>query len=241
MKESFHTSAGTVEILFDEQSRVVSAYRFDADGRPVSAVIENWDHVDLADILTRQAGVPAGEASEIAATVTRYLGIPRPRSVEEWQPSAIRRAWDHESGPVENAGVPLRFVAVLLDAVIVLFPMGIVVGLLSGGGYAESGDGYANAGINIGDNAFWLLLVLGIAYYVVCEAATGATLGKRMVGIHVVEEDGTHVTLGAAVVRNVVRLVDCLFFYLIGVIFALTSPRGQRLGDRAAHTLVVRR
>jgi uncharacterized RDD family membrane protein YckC len=36
------------------------------------------------------------------------------------------------------------------------------------------------------------------------------------------------------------RLVDCLFFYLVGAIFALTSLRGQRLGDRAALTLVVR-
>jgi uncharacterized RDD family membrane protein YckC len=39
----------------------------------------------------------------------------------------------------------------------------------------------------------------------------------------------------------VLRLVDSLFFYLVGAIFALTSPRGQRLGDRAAHTVVVRR
>lgn len=46
---------------------------------------------------------------------------------------------------------------------------------------------------------------------------------------------------GAAVIRNVLRVVDGLFFYLVGALFALTSPRGQRLGDRAAHTLVVRR
>ena len=49
------------------------------------------------------------------------------------------------------------------------------------------------------------------------------------------------VTFGAALVRNLLRLVDALFFYLVGAIFALASPRGQRLGDRAAHTLVVRR
>jgi uncharacterized RDD family membrane protein YckC len=47
--------------------------------------------------------------------------------------------------------------------------------------------------------------------------------------------------LGASVVRNVLRLVDGLFFYLVGALFALASSRGQRLGDRAAHTLVVRR
>lgn len=96
-------------------------------------------------------------------------------------------------------------------------------------------------GIVVAGKAFWLFLALGIGYYVVCEATTGATLGKRMVGIRVVGEDGEHPTLGAAVVRNLLRLVDSLFFYLVGGIFALSSPLGQRLGDRAAHTVVVRR
>ena len=142
---------------------------------------------------------------------------------------------------MDNAGVPLRFVAVLLDAVIVFFPAGIIVGLLPGGGYTKTGNGYANTGIDVSGKAAWLFLLLGLGYYVLCEAATGATLGKRIVGIHVIGEDGKHVTFAAAVVRNVLRLVDCLFFYLVGAIFALTSQQGQRLGDRAAHTLVVRR
>ena len=143
---------------------------------------------------------------------------------------------------MENAGVPLRFVAVLLDAVIVFIPAGIIVGLLSGGGYAEAGNGYTRAGIDVSGKGAWLfLLLLGLGYYVLCEAATGATLGKRIVGIYVIGADGKRLTFGAAVVRNLLRLVDCLFFYLVGAIFALTSQQGQRLGDRAAHTLVVRR
>ena len=56
-----------------------------------------------------------------------------------------------------------------------------------------------------------------------------------------IEKDGEHVTFGAALVRNLVRIVDSLFFYLVGFMFALTSKRGQRLGDRAARTIVVRR
>src|SRR5207247_9659989 len=69
----------------------------------------------------------------------------------------------------------------LFRSVIVLFPLSIVIGLTSGGGYAERGSGYANAGVNVGGNVFWLLLAVAVGYYVVCEAATGATLGKRMV------------------------------------------------------------
>jgi uncharacterized RDD family membrane protein YckC len=240
MKESFSTSVGRVEVLVDEQSRTVSAYRFDAEGRPVAAAIEGWDYIDLAELLTRQAGVPPWEATEIASTVNARVRMPEAPPIADAALSRVLRTRERRSS-MENAGVPLRFVAVLLDAVIVFFPAGIIVGLFEGGGDTETGNGYANAGINVGGNAFWLFLALGLGYYVLCEAATGATLGKRMVGIHVVGEDGEHVTFGAAVVRNLLRVVDSLFFYLVGVIFALTSPHGQRLGDRAAHTLVVRR
>jgi uncharacterized RDD family membrane protein YckC len=239
MKESFRTSVGRVEVLVDEQSRTVSAYRFDAEGRPAAAAIESWDYTDLADLLTHQTGVPAWEANDIASAVEATVETgDRPPPVDT-EFSRLRRARERRSS-MENAGVPLRLVAVLLDAVILL-PVGIVVGLLSGGGYTESGNGYANAGIDVSGKAAWIFVLLALGYYVFCEAATGATLGKRMVGIHVVGEDGEHLTFGAAVIRNLLRLVDCLFFYLVGAIFALTSQQGQRLGDRAAHTLVVRR
>ena len=240
MKESFNTSAGRVEVLVDEQSRTVSAYRFDAEGRPAAAAIESWDYTDLADLLIRQTGVPAWEANEIASGVKARLAsgdAPEHADSPRWGERRTRE----RNGSLERAGIPLRFVAVLLDAVIVFFPAGIIVGLLFGGGWTETGNGYANAGIDLGGKAAWVLLALGVAYYVLCEAATGATLGKRMAGIHVVGEDGERLTFEASLVRNLLRLVDSLFFYLVGGIFALTSPHGQRLGDRAAHTLVVRR
>ena len=225
MKQVFTTSAGTVEILVDRSSRIVSIYRFDSEHRAVAAAIESWDHIDLLDVLNRQIGVPLTEANRIA-TELRHPETER-----------VSTGWS----ALENAGIALRFVAVLLDAVILFLPLGLVLGLMTGGGYAKSGDGYTNAGIDVGGNAFWLLVALGVGYYIVCEAATGATLGKRLVGIQVVGEDGDPLTFGAAVVRNLLRLVDALFFYLVGFLFAAMSSRGQRLGDRAAHTVVVRR
>jgi uncharacterized RDD family membrane protein YckC len=237
MKQVFNTSVGTVEVMVDRNSRTISIYRFDDQHRAAAAAIESWDHIDLLDVLNRQAGVPLTEANRIAGMVREQnasLGSLADR-LEEGR--RVPAGWSS----VENAGIALRFVAVLLDAVIVFFPLSIVVGLVSGGGYAERGPGYANAGINVGGNAFWLLLALGVGYYIVCEAATGTTLGKRMVGIRVVDEDGDRATLGASVIRNLLRLVDALFFYLVGFLFAVTSARGQRLGDRVAHTIVVRR
>jgi uncharacterized RDD family membrane protein YckC len=238
VRQAFETSGGAVEVIVDEESRTVSVYRFDGERRAVAAAMESWDRADLTDVLTRQIGVSPAEADEIAsrvkATHTRLRLMP-PQQVEHL-PS--RRS---DSSHLEKAGLSLRFVAVLLDTVIIFFPLGILVGLLSGGGYSERGNGYASAGVNVDGNAFWALIALGVGYYIVCEALSGMTVGKRIVGIRVVAEDGDHVGLGAAVVRNLLRLVDCLFFYLVGALFALTSARGQRLGDRAAGTLVVRR
>jgi uncharacterized RDD family membrane protein YckC len=237
VKQTFETAAGTVEIVLDEQSRIVSAYRFDAQRRPLAAAIESFDEVDLADVLVRQVGVPSVDAREIATRVRPFL--PAIRKLPSEREASVSR--NGGSNALENAGLALRFVAVLLDTVIVFLPLSIVVGLLTGGGYSESGSGYANAGVDLGGRALLLLLMLGLGYYILCEALTGMTVGKRMVGIRVVAEDGEHVTLGAATVRNLLRLVDALFFYLVAAAFALASARGQRLGDRAARTLVIRR
>jgi uncharacterized RDD family membrane protein YckC len=237
VKQSFETSSGTVAVIVDEESRTVSAYRYNGERRAVAAAMESWDYADLAEVLTRQIGVSPTEADDIAAQVrAQYASL----GIDATTPRTVAAA---ASGlePLEKAGLPLRFVAVLLDAVIVLFPLAIVVGLLAGGGFRESGDGYASVGVEVGGNAFWALLAVGLGYYVICEALTGMTVGKRMVGIRVVDENGEHLSLAAAVVRNVLRLVDSFFFYLVGAIFALASPLGQRLGDRAAGTVVVRR
>jgi uncharacterized RDD family membrane protein YckC len=236
VKQVFNTSLGTVEVLVDRSSRTISIYRFDSEHRAVAAAIESWDHVDLLELLNRQIGVPLTEANGIASELRQQHAVMGTLAERLQDRARDTASWTS----LENAGIALRFVAVLLDAVIVFLPLGIVVGLMSGGGYTDSGNGYANAGINVGGKAFWLLLALGVSYYILCEAATGATLGKRLVGIRVVGEDGAPVTFGAAVVRNLLRLIDALFFYLVGVLFAATSARGQRLGDRAAGTVVVR-
>ena len=232
----FNTSVGTIEVLVDRQSRTISIYRFDAQSHPTAAAIESWDHIDLLDVLNRQAGVPLTEANRIADAV-REQHMSLGTLAERLEYGKRERGWN----TLEKAGIPLRFVAVLLDTLIVFIPLGIIVGLIAGGGYREQVDGYTNAGVNINGNAVWLLLAAGLGYYIVCEAATGATLGKRLVGIRVVSEDGERLSFGAAVVRNLLRVIDALFFYLVGFLFALTSMRGQRLGDRAAHTIVVRR
>jgi uncharacterized RDD family membrane protein YckC len=78
-------------------------------------------------------------------------------------------------------------------------------------------------------------------YHIVCEGFHGATLGKRVLGIHVVQEDGSPCSLGAAVIRSLVFYLDAAFFGLVAAASMRASELRQRYGDKWAHTVVVER
>ena len=84
--------------------------------------------------------------------------------------------------------------------------------------------------------------VLSIGYGMACEwGLRGQTLGKRLLGLRVVDARGFRLRPHQVVTRNLLRAVDSLpFGYLVGGTAALLSPRLQRLGDLAAGTVVVR-
>jgi uncharacterized RDD family membrane protein YckC len=70
------------------------------------------------------------------------------------------------------------------------------------------------------------------------EASFGATLGKALVGIRVVRTSRRS-ALAASAIRNLLRIVDGLGFYLVGAMVAVCSRGRQRLGDLCAGTAVV--
>ena len=71
------------------------------------------------------------------------------------------------------------------------------------------------------------------------EAYDGRSLGKRLAGIHVVDENGEAPSFGSVVVRNALRPVDSLpFGYVLGATYS--TEDGQRIGDTVAGTRVVR-
>ena len=82
----------------------------------------------------------------------------------------------------------------------------------------------------------------GFAYFIVTEAVWGGTPAKLLFGMRVVRErDGAAIGWSESVIRNVLRVVDVLpVLYLVGFLFAVSSPMTQRLGDRIAQTVVIR-
>lgn len=73
------------------------------------------------------------------------------------------------------------------------------------------------------------------------EAYDGRSVGKRLAGLRVVDENGDAPTVGAVLVRNALRPVDSLpFGYVVGVSYAARSNERLRVGDAFAGTRVVR-
>ena len=76
------------------------------------------------------------------------------------------------------------------------------------------------------------------AYVWLLEASFGGTLDKAMAGIRVTRTNGRN-AFAASAIRNLLRRVDGLGFYLVGVLVASCSRFRQRLGDICAGTAVV--
>jgi uncharacterized RDD family membrane protein YckC len=123
---------------------------------------------------------------------------------------------------MQYASVWNRFVAVFIDFVLLSFASFVFV--------QAAGDAAAVA-----------ILVALFAYYIALEAVCGGTVGKLLVGLRVVSDDGSAITWRQAFLRNLVRPIDALFVYVVALISIALSPKEQRLGDRLAGTLVVKR
>ncbi len=145
---------------------------------------------------------------------------------------------EHVELHLELAGVGSRAAAALFDTALVVGGMVLIVIVAGAGGSTGALGGWALA----------LLILLYffsfLGYFGLFEALNGGrTPGKKALGIRVVMETGHAVTPTAAVVRNLVRLMDCFFPFLPilpGFLMVLLHHRHQRPGDLAAGTIVVR-
>ncbi|HEX8350401.1 MAG TPA: RDD family protein [Hymenobacter sp.] len=131
----------------------------------------------------------------------------------------------------EVASVGDRIIATILDYIALFVWSAVIIGLAS----------------QLGDQ---ILLVIGIVfvgvpyvfYHLICEVFfNGQSLGKRARDLKVVRLDGGRPSLGDYLLRWLLRLIDLgIFSGAVAVITILINGQGQRLGDMAAGTTVVR-
>ncbi|WP_276257937.1 RDD family protein [Haloglomus litoreum] len=145
----------------------------------------------------------------------------------------------------DRCGVGIRGVAMAIDSGVWFALLFVAVyAVAAATGQIETVANGTDANLEGGPAAAALALWLGLAvgYHTVCEWRFGGTIGKRLVRIRVESTDGSPLSLGASLLRNLARLVDWLpFGYALGIVVVLSSDEPQRLGDRLGGTVVVRR
>lgn len=122
---------------------------------------------------------------------------------------------------MKNATIGMRFLAMVVDG-IVLSVLYIITGMFTN-------DLRIQAALEV---------IFMFLYYGFCEGSMGATLGKKLCRIKVVDENGNKITMGIGFFRSFGRLISAIILG-IGYIIALFDENNRSLHDRIAHTRVV--
>lgn len=135
---------------------------------------------------------------------------------------------------VPAASVAARMASGLIDVVLAVV---LLVGGLIVFGIALGDASDAMVGIVV---IAWSTIVIVVVPATLETTTRGRTLGKLALGLRAVRDDGGPITARHAVVRALVAYVEV--YLLTGVpalLAAMVHPRGKRLGDMAAGTMVV--
>ena len=142
----------------------------------------------------------------------------------------------------EGVEIRLRMAGPLPRAGAYLIDLLIRASIIVLGGIVLSIAGVAVGGKVAMGLTYLMWFLLDWLYPVIFEAGKrGATPGKRVAGLRVVQTTGSPITMGQAFIRNFLRFIDGmpLFIYAIGITSCLATKRFQRLGDLAAGTVVI--
>jgi membrane protease YdiL (CAAX protease family)/uncharacterized RDD family membrane protein YckC len=132
---------------------------------------------------------------------------------------------------VDYVGLPRRALAALIDNLVWLIGGLMLLGFLP----TSTWDDHPGLVLII----LFVLASAWFNYFAVSEWRYGQTIGKNMTGLEVRPADGgDRLSYAQASIRNLLRLVD---FFGIGAVMIAVTDRKQRLGDRAARTVVVRK
>ena len=129
-------------------------------------------------------------------------------------------------------------------------------------------DEYVRAHVNeiTFENEPWIdriIILPVILYHIICEITmNGQSVGKRLLGMRIVNENGGRASLSQFLIRNLIRTSDYMILIIIvygrlfgpyiiwillgsigllitDIILVVSNKKSQRLGDILAHTILV--
>jgi uncharacterized RDD family membrane protein YckC len=140
---------------------------------------------------------------------------------------------------VRIARMPTRALACAIDVILQAVVLGVLISLLAG--FLIGGDASEALAVAL---IFVTVLVVVVGYRVVMETLTrGRTLGKMVLGLKVVRDDGSSIRFRHALVRTLMWFfVDFAPWFAAcpGIVASLMNKQGKRIGDMVAGTVVIR-
>jgi len=133
----------------------------------------------------------------------------------------------------ETAGVGERIMAAMADYVVLFsYAFAVIIAYLYISDYIK----------DVVIIYFIILALPAVCYDLICEISMdGQSFGKKLIGIKVVKLDGTQPSVGSYLIRWILRIVDIgILGGTVAVLTILLNGKGQRLGDIAAGTTVIR-
>ncbi|PTY03983.1 hypothetical protein DB346_02570 [Verrucomicrobia bacterium LW23] len=165
------------------------------------------------------------------------------QQVSLWDESAANLATPEQVDlKLEIANVGSRGLALMIDLLVrysVVFVLYIIVTL----SYRYVGSGEPDLGVTGFTVLFFLIVFVSEWFYFTLFEWlwNGQTPGKRIMNLRVIKMDGSPVGVLEVFMRNFLRPIDTsAIMALVGMAFIFFHPRGQRPGDLAARTLVIR-
>jgi uncharacterized RDD family membrane protein YckC len=136
-------------------------------------------------------------------------------------------------------------IGAVVTVIMILFAM-VFMGMAAGSGaltrssdVASTAAGGAIVMLSLIEYLVMFCLIIG--YQVVCIAKGGQTLGKKALGIKVVKLNGETVTMGTALMRELLgRMVAGFIPFAIGYLWMLWDKDKQGLHDKIAGTIVIK-
>ena len=173
------------------------------------------------------------------STPTPAASTPDPLAAAPAAPSAPTVA--------QYAGFWIRLVAALIDGIILGIISGIVQAVFGGvfgvallTGPQEPSPATAGLFVGIFGAMFFIIVAIDMVYYVGLTATYGATVGKMILGLRVVDTNGQKIGFGKAALREVVgKWISGLAFGL-GYLWVAFDEKKQGWHDKIAGTLVVK-
>ncbi len=154
------------------------------------------------------------------------------------------RTPEYVSLKFQPAGLGSRAAALMIDQLLLGVINVLIVVLLLYATWGNSGP-FGLYMFDI-DSTLWGLVIIAIfvlnwGYFFALEYFWGGkTVGKRLLGIRVMQENGHSVTLLSCFIRNLLRIIDMLpAAYFLGIVMVFLHSKHKRVGDLVAGTIVV--